>query len=537
MIRRNRSFWIGFGAGVILLLFFSIPFLWNNYQAYRLRSIQQGNLVAAAGDGRAAMQRDCLLIIPKPGSTTEQDVSVSFGGRNWYSLQETGVVLPYDRQLHHQLHVAAGNRMATVPIDAQVMAAQQLYADIGLAPVVPPIVFFQPSEGKAEAGIAVQGASSVQMDPKIPGAHAVLRKNTVTLSFEPDLRKHHFFSFRLIVESSQGKAFTTVAVLPEHTEESIPIRTANELQAIKDNLQGNYRLMNDIDLNGISWQPIGSFQTPFTGLLDGNGHTVTGLIYPQKERADALASFALFGVCQNAVIRNVCIINPRLDVSFSENDAISLASLALECNQSLIENCGVFGGHIKTKNGFAAGLLDSAEDCVLLHLFNSALVEIMQPGIVMPNAGGIAGSMNGFMAYCANEGNVNATHLTGGLFGFGPKSSVWRCINSGIIKGQVFIGEYPPGALFQTMGNYYISDCVFTKGSAGRAGSAFDFGLISGIQVIAPEELSDKESLFVLGSMDGENAQWLLGDADAKGLMPNGIRTLKEYRPGGDDSE
>lgn len=36
-------------------------------------------------------------------------------------------------------------------------------------------------------------------------------------------------------------------------------------------------LRNDLDLSGKSWTPIGRYQIPFSGELNGNGRSVTGL--------------------------------------------------------------------------------------------------------------------------------------------------------------------------------------------------------------------------------------------------------------------
>ena len=56
------------------------------------------------------------------------------------------------------------------------------------------------------------------------------------------------------------------------------IQTAAELQSIQNNLAAYYRLANDIDLSGVTWTPIGSSSTPFIGVLDGNGYSISGLI-------------------------------------------------------------------------------------------------------------------------------------------------------------------------------------------------------------------------------------------------------------------
>ncbi|MGM0900621.1 MAG: hypothetical protein ACQEXB_05865 [Bacillota bacterium] len=64
----------------------------------------------------------------------------------------------------------------------------------------------------------------------------------------------------------------------------IGIYTAEDLNRIRENLSGNYLLMNDFDLtneteeggtywnNGAGWIPIGDVVSPFTGTFNGNGY-------------------------------------------------------------------------------------------------------------------------------------------------------------------------------------------------------------------------------------------------------------------------
>lgn len=56
------------------------------------------------------------------------------------------------------------------------------------------------------------------------------------------------------------------------------IETAAELQSIQNNLAAYYKLANDINLQSISFTPIGSQSTPFTGSFDGAGYTISNLV-------------------------------------------------------------------------------------------------------------------------------------------------------------------------------------------------------------------------------------------------------------------
>ena len=69
-------------------------------------------------------------------------------------------------------------------------------------------------------------------------------------------------------------------------------------------IDSNYDVTNDIDLSGYSnWVPIGNANYPFTGIFNGSGHTITGMMInaPQTDYQ------GLFGYIENAEIRYVGI--------------------------------------------------------------------------------------------------------------------------------------------------------------------------------------------------------------------------------------
>ena len=92
----------------------------------------------------------------------------------------------------------------------------------------------------------------------------------------------------------------------------IKIYTIEDLYSIRYALDDNYILMADIDMtkdtapggdwdNGYGWAPIGEDSTmPFTGIFDGNGHTIKGMQITGIRTAYA----GLFG-CVNGRIRNL----------------------------------------------------------------------------------------------------------------------------------------------------------------------------------------------------------------------------------------
>jgi len=76
----------------------------------------------------------------------------------------------------------------------------------------------------------------------------------------------------------------------------VHIRTAAQLQAMEDDLDGDYVLDNDIDLTGVDWQPIGSTAAnAFTGTFNGRGHTISNLTTNGTTGANEGLVVGLFG--------------------------------------------------------------------------------------------------------------------------------------------------------------------------------------------------------------------------------------------------
>ncbi len=84
----------------------------------------------------------------------------------------------------------------------------------------------------------------------------------------------------------------------------IQIYTAAQLQAINDNLSGDYEIMNDIDLDGITWTPIGNEANKFTGSLDGRYFTISNLSILKNGDA-ANINLGLIGYKSGGIVENI----------------------------------------------------------------------------------------------------------------------------------------------------------------------------------------------------------------------------------------
>ena len=82
-------------------------------------------------------------------------------------------------------------------------------------------------------------------------------------------------------------------------ESPYQIATCNQLLEIDLDLAAHYQLSDDINCNGVTFAPIGSGETPFTGALDGRGYVVRHL----SITGDALVG--MFAMTSGATIQNL----------------------------------------------------------------------------------------------------------------------------------------------------------------------------------------------------------------------------------------
>ena len=98
----------------------------------------------------------------------------------------------------------------------------------------------------------------------------------------------------------------------------------NEIGLHEEDWNNHFKLMADIDLEaytGTDFNIIGYYvdysdNKPFTGVFDGNGHTISNFSYTSTD----VDSIALFGYIlgKNAVIKDLGLINPNVDAPISD---------------------------------------------------------------------------------------------------------------------------------------------------------------------------------------------------------------------------
>lgn len=111
-----------------------------------------------------------------------------------------------------------------------------------------------------------------------------------------------------IVEPAQAQSGIDIqAVEPPLMDDWLVVSTTEQLVYINEHqeqyLDKHIRLGNDIDLTGVTWIPLGGNEyPPFSGVFDGQGHTITGLVID----GDTRTNVGFFGEATGS-IRNVSL--------------------------------------------------------------------------------------------------------------------------------------------------------------------------------------------------------------------------------------
>ncbi|MDG6225788.1 MAG: RHS repeat-associated core domain-containing protein [Candidatus Thermoplasmatota archaeon] len=230
-----------------------------------------------------------------------------------------------------------------------------------------------------------------------------------------------------------------------------------DLQAMNENLSAHYVLNNDIDAtetrtwnDGAGFHPLGERYktyvtdskwsgTPFTGSLDGDGHTISGLFIDRTgdpETEGFLYAVGLFGnIGSKGTVKNLKIVGT--DVTGN----MSVGGLA-GFNTGIISNCSLTGFVAGAAN--VGGLVGQNEkgrisNCHVYLEVDGTL--ITGEFIYNLNTGGIVGSNTGEVEHCSSSGHVTGVIKIGGLIGDNPGGGiVSNCGSDANVTGSGYVG-------------------------------------------------------------------------------------------------
>lgn len=266
-----------------------------------------------------------------------------------------------------------------------------------------------------------------------------------------------------------------------------------------NNYAGTYFVLTaDILLNDISnwtswnentaptntWTPIGNSSQPFTGTLDGDGHSVSGIYISTANYQGLVGYLGEGGTLQN------------LGVKASYIKGSNVVGGLCGQNQGNVTNCYNTGSVTGTGDyvGGVCGLnFGNVTNC-----YNSGTVAGSS------QVGGVCGmNMMGSVTNCYNAGNVTGTgEHVGGVCGQN-NATVTNCYNSGSVAGSSEVG----GVCGRNDGN--VSNCYNTGSVEGN----YSVGGVCGMNYSSTVTNCYYQKDMAAGGINGSDAA---GQAEAK---------------------
>ncbi len=262
-----------------------------------------------------------------------------------------------------------------------------------------------------------------------------------------------------------------------------PVYTAEDLNNIRNNLDGKYILMNDIDLSVYeNWEPIGTSDAPFTGEFDGDGYQIKNLTIEDNPTEDSKHYYGLFGYAMNSNIKNITIVDCEISVHHqgeNRGDAC-VGAIVAYCGHTTISDCTVFGELVT--DGFAEGCIGGiAGRCKYAEISrcaNYADVEVINYKYSSyVSEGGIIGDLlnASVVSECSNQGEISAVGEAvkdycrieiGGISGncddmWAMNNYVINSYNAGKVSTSLSDDEIYIGGI---CGESYDTDCIYNIG-------------------------------------------------------------------------
>lgn len=257
----------------------------------------------------------------------------------------------------------------------------------------------------------------------------------------------------------------------EGTEQSpYQITNAEELKWFRDTVNNgttdiHARLLHDIDLNNVSWVPIGTKEHPYTGTFDGNAYTIRNFRLGNYSDSDPISEKGLFGwIGLGGTIQDVVVKVDYMGSTYKpDNVNVIKCGLIAAYNAGTIQRCSAivyYTFHVKGEFGaIAYRNSGTIEDCL-------SAVGKLQSDILIPenaSAAGIAYENSGTIKNCLFDGELRTDGVTGTSYvpkdyAIAKNSSGGKITNCYYYHSKPRVGDaiYYEGELYQDGDNHTV---------------------------------------------------------------------------------
>ena len=208
------------------------------------------------------------------------------------------------------------------------------------------------------------------------------------------------------------------------------VATPAELKSVRELPEAYFQQVKDIDLDGINWEPIGSFSERFSGQFDGGEFIIKNLTIYYSD----FGRVGLFGHVDGATLQNIFLKNVNIEVSTwlaGSSAAQYVGGLAGVSSRSNVENVHVIGeanyitlihdSHRICHTCRIGGLVGVNETNVAgfdgRALIHYASINAQVVGNNVDYVGGLVGNNFGTIRHSFSEGGVSGERRVGGLVG------------------------------------------------------------------------------------------------------------------------
>lgn len=236
------------------------------------------------------------------------------------------------------------------------------------------------------------------------------------------------------------------------SDDYIPISTLGEFFKIGLNLNANYILMNDIELDG----NYTAFKD-FSGILNGNGYVIKGANGPLFYNIKSGYIFNL-GIEATGRLSTIGAYSPFVYHVASVYSPATFASIAIKIEDTMIRNC-YFKGEINIDEAYSsAGLVCFADNSQIISCYNAGDFS----GYTI---GGIVNSAKDCIIYnCFNSGSLYSAENAGGIVAFGYANGILlniaNCYNSGLISTAGYNPNNYQSNDYRLKEDYYASGII-----------------------------------------------------------------------------
>lgn len=255
--------------------------------------------------------------------------------------------------------------------------------------------------------------------------------------------------YTVIAKDAEGK-YNIASITVNDISEDMNIENAQQLLVFRDRVNAGatfkgktITVINNLDLSSVcgqsigTWIPIGNNTTSFSGMFEGNKHTIDNLYI----NSNLYQYVGLFGKTINStIIQNIILDN--IEISNTYDESIHYTGGIAGYNEGTIQNCAIQKGNIvsdsSTKSvyneiGGIAGF--SGTNSTIKNCYNKASI-IGKTKILTADAGGSNSYVGGIVGRCDangvkivncyNIGSINAVGTqanAGGIIGATAKTS------------------------------------------------------------------------------------------------------------------